>query len=63
MHGCFWRGVFRRGDAGRFRPLCHVYADANHNSHEHANPDEHTDTNQYADRDDYTNVNDHAHSH
>lgn len=61
MHGCFGRDVLRGGDAGGFRPLCHVYGDANHDSHEYANPDQYTDTDQDADCDDYTDINDHAH--
>ena len=62
MHGCFWRGMCRRGNAGSFRPLCHVYGDADHNAHEHADADEHTNADQHADRDDYTDANDHAHT-
>jgi len=61
MHGCSWRGVLRRGDAGSFRPLRHVYGDANHDTHEHANTDEYPDTHQHADRDDYTDSDDDAH--
>jgi hypothetical protein len=54
--------VCRRGDAGSFRPLRHVHVDANHDSHEHANPDEHPDTDQHADLDDHTDANDDAHT-
>jgi hypothetical protein len=61
MHACSWRSVFRRGDAGSFRPLCYIYGDANHNADEHAIADEHTDTDQHADGDDYTDINDNAH--